>query len=202
MELGFDWALLQVVIHEFAILAGVGAMVFAAGQVWQMQKIREAESLLKILETSFDVLGANPISMFRQNFQMGQSLMTYEEFVERESTPEVSQVGKIIWYYIYMGVALRQRLLPAEALMRWHAPAIVRTWRSIIPIVQGLRQETNSPGFARHFEYLAGEAAAWLQQNQAAEQQFFAKVHEKSKALMEKTEPSDVAVYGQSKKPN
>src|SRR3989304_3949931 len=120
--IGVGLAELQVVIHELAILAGVGALVFAAAQVRQMQKLREAESLLKVLEMSFSALGANPVATFRRNFHMQQVFTTYEEFVRREDDQEAGQNGKIIWYYIFLGVSLRQKLLPEDALMRWHAP--------------------------------------------------------------------------------
>jgi len=174
--IGIGWVDLQVVIHELAILAGVGAVVFAAAQVRQMQKVREAESLLKVLEMSFTALGSNPVATFRRNFHMQQVFTTYEEFVRCEDGQDAGQIGKLIWYYVFLGVTLRQRLLPEEALMRWHAPAIIRTWISVLPIIEGMRQETNSPGFARHFEYLAVRAADWLRHHQASESKFFADI--------------------------
>lgn len=192
---GMSWSELQALIRELAILAGVGALIFTAAQVRQMQKAREAESLLKILEMSFLALGANPLATFRRNFQMKPVFPSYEEFVCREDTQEAAQVGRLIWYYIYMGIALRQRLLPEEALMRWHAPAITRTWRSLLPIIEGVRKETGSPGFARHFEFLAVRAAQWLRRYQAAEHKFFARVQEETRDLAAELQPFDAVVY-------
>lgn len=192
---GVGWAELQSVIRELAILAGVAALVFTAAQVRQMQKIREAESLLKILEMSFLALGANPVASFRRNFQMKPAFATYEEFVQCEDTQAAAQIGRLIWYYVYMGVTLRQKLLPEEAVMRWHAPAIIRTWVSLVPIVEGVRKETNSPGFGRHFEYLAVRAASWLRRHQSSERRFFARIQEDARSLATDVQPFDVAVY-------
>lgn len=193
--MGLSWGGFQGVIRELAILAGAAALVFAAAQVRQMQRMREADSLLKILEMNLEALGANPVAVFRRNFQVAQAPMTYEEFVRREDTPEAAQAGKLILMYMYMGIALRQRLLSEDALMRMHAPAITRSWRTLLPIVEGLRRETNSPGFSRHFEYLAVRAATWLSRQQAAEGQFFARVTQESKRLAEEDRPLDVTVY-------
>lgn len=193
---GISWAELQSVIRELAILAGVAALVFTAAQVRQMQKAQEAESLLKILETSFYALGANPVATFRRSFQLKPAFATYEDFVRCEDSQDAAQVGRLIWYYIYMGVTLRQGLLPEEALMRWHAPAIIRTWVSLIPIIEGMRTETNSPGFARHFEYLAVRAADWLRRHRASEHKFFDRVQQDARNLTAEHQPFDVAVYG------
>jgi len=193
--MGLSWVALQSIIRELAILAGAAALVFAAAQVRQMQRMREAETLLKILEMDLEVLGTNPIATFRRNFQMGQAFMNYEEFVQREAMPEAAQAGKLILMYMFMGIVLRQKLLSEESLMRWHAPAITRGWRTLSPIVEGLRRETNNHGFGRHFEYLAVRAASWLRRHQAAERKFLARVNQESKRLREEERPLDVTVY-------
>lgn len=193
---GIGWADLQWVIREIAILAGVVALVFTAGQVRQMQKSREAEVLLKILETSFSALGANPVATFRRNFLLKPAFASYEDFQRCEDTPDAAHVGRLIWYYIFMGVILRQKLLPEEALMRWHAPAIIRAWISLIPVIEGVRKETNSPGFGRHFEYLAVRASEWLRRHGSSEHKFFYRVQQHARDLSAEHQPFDVAVYG------
>lgn len=194
---GVGWMELQVVIRELAILAGVGAVVFAAAQVRQMQKVREAESLLKVLEMSINALGANPVATFRRNFHMQQVFKSYEEFVRCEDSQEAGQIGRLIWYYVFLGVTLRQRLLPEEALMRWHAPAIIRTWTSVLPIIEGVRHETDSPGFGRHFEYLAVRAVSWLRRHKSSESKFFADIHKEAVSLASDEEQLrfDATVY-------
>lgn len=196
--MGLSLTALQSIIRELPILAGATALVFAAAQVRQMQKMREAESLIRILEITLEGLGTNPITTFRREF--GHGFMNYEEFIQREDTPEAAQAGKLIWMYILMSIVLRQKLLSEQSLMRWHAPAITRAWRTLFPIVEGVRRETNSPGFGRHFEYLAVRATTWLQRQQATEQQFFASVHQESKRLREEEHPLDVTVYGDRSK--
>lgn len=198
--MGLSWEVLQGVIRELAILGGAAALVFAAAQVRQMQRMREADSLLKILEMNLEVLGANPVAVFRRNFQVAQAPMSYEEFLRREDAPEVAQAGRLIVMYMYMGIAIRQRMLSEDALMRMHAPAILRTWRTLSPIVEGLRRDTNSPGFSRHFEYLAVRAATWLRRHRATEHRFFAAVTEESKRLPQEDQPLDVTVYADPSK--
>lgn len=197
--IGLNWGVFQVLVRELAILAGATALVFAAAQVRQMQKMREAEVLLKVLEMHLGVLGTNPVATFRRSFRVERPFMTYDEFVQCADTPEAIQAGKLIMMYMFMGVVLRQGLLPEEVLMRSHADAIARSWRTLLPIVDGLRRETGNHGFGRHFEYAAVRAATWLHRHQAVERAFFARTDQESKRLVHGERPPDVIVYGDPK---
>lgn len=193
--MGASWAAVGAIVRELAILAGAAALVFAAAQVRQMQKAREAESLLKVLEMALGMVGTNPIATFRRSFQVNRPFMSYEEFVRREEGAEAAQAGKLITFYIFMGVVLRQKLLPEDSLMRWHAEAILRSWRTLFPIVEGVRRETGNFGFGRHFEFLVVRAAAWLRRHKAIERQFLARTDQEARRLSDER-PPDLTVYG------
>jgi hypothetical protein len=83
----------------------------------------------------------------------------YDDFKRKygpylSDNPENAALLSVINSFLVMGLLLQKKLVDPEILS--HLPVFI-TWNKVKPIVEGVRKETNDPGWYEEFEYLYNE---------------------------------------------
>jgi len=83
----------------------------------------------------------------------------YDDFKRKygpylSDNPENAALLSVINSFLVMGLLLQKKLVDPEILS--HLPVFM-TWNKVKPIVEGVRKETNDPGWYEEFEYLYNE---------------------------------------------
>jgi hypothetical protein len=83
----------------------------------------------------------------------------YDDFKKKygaylSDNPENAALLSVLNSFLTMGLLLQKKLVDPEILS--HLP-VSMTWNKVKPIVEGVRKETNDPGWYEEFEYLYNE---------------------------------------------
>ena len=149
-----DIALLQTVSIAVASAGVFLAAIYYIFQIRHQTRIRQTDLTMRMYTSWVSEELTKPwLKVWNLEFK------DYDDFKRKYGTyltdnAENAALLSVINSFLVMGLLLQKKLVDPEILS--HLPVFM-TWNKVKPIVEGVRKETNDPGWYEEFEYLYNE---------------------------------------------
>jgi hypothetical protein len=147
-----DLSTISIVIASIGVLTGV---VYNALSIWHENKIRKMESIIRF----------SP--WFNINAQEIQEALTqvcsikfrdYNDYTEKyRGRNEQTQLKILGNYFEGLGILVHRRLVEVDLIYDFWGSIIQSTWRDMLPIVKGMREDAGDDSVFAYWELLNNE---------------------------------------------
>jgi xanthosine utilization system XapX-like protein len=145
------------IVEVSAIVAAAGVLVgviYYILDIRHQSKVRQTDLTMRLYTSWVSEEMTKPfLKVWNLEFT------DYDDFKKKYGTylsdnPENAALLSVLNSFTVMGMLLQKKLVDHEIMS--HLPVLM-TWNKVKPIVEGVRKETNDPGWYEEFEYLYNE---------------------------------------------
>ena len=154
MSVVVDIVLLQTVSIAIASAGVFLAAIYYIFQIRHQTRIRQTDLTMRMYTSWVSEELTKPwLKVWNLEFT------DYDDFKKKygaylSDNPENAALLSVLNSFLTMGLLLQKKIVDLEILS--HLP-VSMTWNKVRPIVEGVRKETNDPGWYEEFEYLYNE---------------------------------------------